>query len=390
LTVTDYDYVDTDRQFAEVVSALRNAEAYAVDTEFHRERTYYPRVALVQLKWDDRLVIVDPLAVDLAPFAAVLDGPGVAVMHAAAQDLEVLDRACETGPTVLFDTQVAAGFVGMRSPSLAALHERLLGQRLPKGDRLTDWLRRPLETRQLDYAASDVRHLLEIRERLAEQLADRGRLDWTAAECEQLRVRGRAMRAPDDAWLKIKETRHLRGKARGVARAVAAWRERVAIENDIPPRFVLSDLGVVAVSQRAPTTADELRKIRGVEDRHAKGVQGEALLDAVQIGLSDGSPPHQGANGRRDQASLRPAASLLSAWLAQHAADLDLDPALLGTRADLEALLRGDESRLSSGWRADLAGQPIKRLVAGDASLAFEKGGGLVLEERSRLPIEPT
>ncbi len=139
-----HQLVDTAEGFASVLDALRDEPAYAVDTEFHRERTYYPKLALVQIAWRDGLALVDPLAVDIAPLAEILDGPGVAVLHACDQDLEVLDLACGTIPAHLFDTQIAAGFVGMSMPSLSSLYERVLGIRVGKGDRLTDWLARPL------------------------------------------------------------------------------------------------------------------------------------------------------------------------------------------------------------------------------------------------------
>ena len=140
---------------------------------------------MVQIKWGDRLVLVDPLAVDLEPLGEVLDGPGLVVMHAAGQDLEVMLRECGTVPRRMFDTQIAAGFLGMRSPSLAALHERILGMRLGKGDRLTDWLRRPLEPNQLAYAASDVEHLLEIYDALVADLEARSRTEWAEAETRE-------------------------------------------------------------------------------------------------------------------------------------------------------------------------------------------------------------
>ncbi len=149
-------WIDDDARFAAVVDELVEVEAYALDTEFHRERTYFPQLALLQLAWPGGSVLVDPLAVDLTPLAKVFAGPAVAVIHAASQDLEVLELACGSVPGVLFDTQVAAGFVGFSTPSLAQLLERLLKVQLPKADRLTDWLRRPLGHEAKVYAAGDV------------------------------------------------------------------------------------------------------------------------------------------------------------------------------------------------------------------------------------------
>ncbi len=163
----DHRWVDDEAGLAEVVTSLLTADRYAVDTEFHRERTYFPQLALVQIAWADDLVLIDPLALDLTPMAEVFAGDGLAVMHAASQDIEVFAQAVGSVPSRLFDTQIAAGFLGYGTPSLTALVEGELGIRLPKGDRLTDWLRRPLDQRQEDYAASDVAHLLEVHTRLS-------------------------------------------------------------------------------------------------------------------------------------------------------------------------------------------------------------------------------
>jgi ribonuclease D len=382
--VSGHELVDDTRGFGEVVAALRDQPAYAVDTEFHRERTYFPRLALVQLAWPDGLALIDPLAVDIAPLAEIFAGPATAVLHAAEQDLEVLDLACDAIPGRMFDTQIAASFVGMSSPSLGAVYERVLGLRVAKGDRLTDWLARPLNDRQLVYAAGDVDHLLEVYDALTAELTERGRLAWVLDECEQARVRERGARDPEEAWRRVKEIRQLRGSARRVAQSVAAWRERRAAEIDQPVRFVLPDLAVVGVAQRRPTTAKELRGVRGLDERHLRGSQTASLLAAVAEGEARPASPRDDAGPREIDRELRPAVALVSAWVAQLARDLEIDAAMLATRADLEALLRDDaDARLSEGWRADLVGRPVRQLVDGGAALAFDGGGELVLEARS-------
>ena len=165
-------FVDTEAELAWVVEQLLDQPRYALDTEFHRERTYWPKVALVQIAWPGELVLIDPLAVDLAPLRALMDSDALAVLHAAAQDLEVLELATGALPRRLFDTQIAAGFLGMSTPSLASLHERELGVQLPKGNRLTDWLERPLKSEQKEYAAADVERLLEIHDALLASSTD--------------------------------------------------------------------------------------------------------------------------------------------------------------------------------------------------------------------------
>jgi ribonuclease D len=376
------------RRFEALIDELREQQAVGLDTEFHRERTYFPKIAMLQISWESEVALVDPLEVDLTPLAAVLDSSTVTIIHAASQDLEVLLRSCGTVPRHLFDTQIAAGFLGMSAPSLASLIEREFGTRLPKGDRLTDWLARPLTDAQLAYAAADVAHLLELWRRQCDALEERGRLSWALAEFEELRSRARISRPPEEAWTRIKEARQLRGPTRQVAQEVAAWREQRAIEVDQPARFVMADIAVVAIAQRGPRTPEELRSIRGVDERHARGETARQILDAVRRGQERPTDrPPRTTNGELAR-ELRPAVGLVSSWVSQIARDEDLDTALLATRADLESLLRGDpSSRLAVGWRAELVGEPIRRLVAGRASLAFDPDGGLVLEDRSGVPL---
>ena len=374
--------VATDAGLAELIAVLAAEPRYALDTEFHRERTYYPQLALIQLAWEGGLALVDPVAVDVAPLAQVLDGPGVGIFHAAEQDLEVLERACGTVPATLFDTQIAAGFVGFNTPSLSTLVERELGVHLPKGDRLTDWLARPLDAGQLTYAAADVAHLLEIHRRLTEQLERRGRLQWALDECEALRLRNRGGRDPLEAWRRIKEARQMKGRARSVVRRVAAWREERAAATDQPTRFVLPDLAVISIAQRAPSSVEELRSLRGVDGRHLRSDVAPQILAAVEEGRHE-KPPVDDAAPRELDRDLRPAVALVSAWVSQLSRDLELDTTLLATRTDIEAFLRRDEgARLATGWRHGVAGEPIRKLVSGEAALAFD-GGHLVLEERS-------
>ena len=382
----DHRWVDDEAGFVEVVEALRSVDRYAIDTEFHRERTYYPHLALLQLGWDDDVVLVDPLVVDLTPLREVFDGAALCVMHAGQQDLEVLERACGTVPGELFDTQIAAGFVGYSTPSLAKLCDGELGVRLPKADRLTDWLARPLGDAQRAYAASDVVHLGALHDRLSSEIDRLGRSEWVADECRTLLDRPRTAQDPESAWLRVKEARHLRGVARSVAREVASWRERTAADSDQPVRFVLSDLALVGIAQAAPRDEDGLRKLRGIDGRHLRNGGATAILAAVRRGedrhgTADEEPATPSTPGLDN--SLRPAATLVAAWVAQVARDERYDSALLATRADIEGFLRGDgTSRIDDGWRHELLGAPIRDLVDGRAALAFDGANGLVLETR--------
>ena len=263
-----FELIEDDAAFAELVRRVSSEPRYAIDTEFHRERTYFPQVALVQIADSHGIALVDALKVDLHPFAAVLEGEGLAVMHAARQDMEVMERSCGTIPLRLLDTQIAAGFLGYTSPSLSTLLERELDVIAPKADRLTDWLRRPLGDAQLTYAASDVAHLLELSEQLMGRIDTRGRTAWVDAACEELRTEDRGPRNPEDAWRRIKEVRHLRGASLAIAQAVAAWREAKAIDSQPSPlreaetvelveTHLASDQGRTGVELTEPPTMDD-------------------------------------------------------------------------------------------------------------------------------------
>ena len=383
-----YRIVDTDEQLDEVVDQLLDTDRYAIDTEFHRERTYYPQLALIQIAWPGDLVLIDPIAVDPEPLAEVFRSTDVeAVLHACSQDLEVLELVAGAAPSRIFDTQIAAAFVGMRTPSLASLHDQLLGLKLPKANRLTDWLRRPLEPEQQAYAASDVAHLLEIQDLLIDQLEDNGRLAWADDECELARTKGLSVRKPEEAWLRIKEARSLGARARTAAQQLAAWRERSAQDRNIPVRHVLPDLAIVALAQKAPSAPADVGRTRGLERRGVSKRDAAEIVEVIAEAKDMPPPPTQPrkANGGPD---LRPAVTLIAAWMSQYADDMNLDPAMLGSRSDIEEFVRSGESRLAHGWRHDLAGSAIRSLLAGDAAVAFDGDGRVIVEKRSHVPID--
>ena len=371
-----------------LVAQVVGEEFYAFDTEFHTERTYVPQLALIQIAWADRVALVDPLAVDAAPLAEVFGGPGIAVAHAATQDLDVLMAACGAVPATVFDTQIVAGFLGMSTPSLARLVDSMLGVPLPKADRLSDWLERPISDRQLSYAVSDVAHLLELRSVLTERLRALGRLEWALSECDQvLTDRTPPAREPEEAWWRLGDVRSMSRRSRAVAQEVAAWRERTAAESNRPRRQVLSDLGLLAISQRPPHNEAELRRARGVDGRHLAQGRAAELLAAIRRGLDLPLDRIRMPSSGREAQAPAGAVAVCSGLVRQIADDLDFDQTLLATRADISQLLCNEPSRLDDGWRRAIVGDPLRRLIAGEVAAAFDRRGHLVLEERSHRPV---
>ena len=369
--MASFEWIDTQAQLESLIEHLCRSDAYALDTEFHRERTYRPQLAVVQIATAERLCLVDGLAVDLSGLRRALETDAVCVIHASSQDLEILAQACETVPTRLFDPQIAALFCGYGTSSLAKLANDFLGVRLDKSSQLTDWNRRPLPKRDQVYAAADVAHLLALREALIMRLRESGRLAWAEEEMERARGRDRSPPDPDTLWWKLRGKLKLGGQARSVAQEVAKWREEVAAKENRPPRVILSDMALLAMAQRPPTSEAQLQGIRNFDARRFRYTHD--LLNAVKRGVDLPStrlvlPPKAPKGSGRMEGVI----SLCLTWLSQRSFDLQIDSSVLGTREDVSALLLGQGSRLSKGWRFELVGKQLRSLAEGRCALAVE------------------
>lgn len=380
-------FVDTESGLSELLKELANVDLYCFDTEFHRERTYFARLALLQIAWRDGIALVDPLGVDPAPLSELFGSSAMAVVHAGEQDFEIIERACGVLPQKMFDIQIGSGFIGLSSASLGAVVDRLLGLRLEKGDQLTDWIHRPLNDAQLHYAAGDVAHLIDCYEVLHGRLSALGRWEWAQEECALALAKGRRVAIPEEAWWRLRQARQLRGKARGVAQCVAAWRERRAQALDIPVRNVFPDLAIASIAQRPPSSRAELEAVRSLDRRYLGGGAAPEILAAVEHGAAIPPSELHLPPGPQGEAIAKPTVALAAAYATERAHELELDPALLATRSDIVDFLQEPAvGRLASGWRGDLVGELIRRLVSGEAALAVS-GSSLVLEERSFRPL---
>ena len=379
--MADFDWITDQAEFDALVDELSNASAYALDTEFHRERTYLPQLALVQLATLDRIALVDALTVDVHALSRAFDTDSVCVMHAGSQDLEILELATGTVPNRMFDTQIAALFCGYRTSSLGKLVEGFLGVQLDKSSQLTDWTRRPLPDADLRYAASDVDHLLELRDTLVGRLGERGRLEWAEEEIERLRSKDRTPPDADTLWWKLRGKTKLNGRARGVAQELAAWRDQVAKKQNRPPRTVLSDMPLLALAQRPARNIEQLKGVRNLDLRRFK--QTDQLLAAIQRGTQLPKeavrlPPKRPEN----LPDVDGVVALCLAWLAQRAGEEGLDMSVLGTRDDVTSLVLRQASRLSKGWRDTLVGGELRAIIDGTAGLRV-KGTQLELLDRA-------
>ncbi len=349
----------------------------AVDTEFVWERTYAPALCLVQLATRQRLAVIDPLeGAPLEPVAELMADAAVEkVMHAPSGDLAAFVLHHDVRPRTIFDTQVAAGFVGFGgSPSLERLLDQAVGVRLRHDEGFTDWQRRPLTPVQIEYAADDVRHLLAAVAALRQRLGEQGRQAWVDEEMEQrYGAAATLVQDPDQAWRRVSGRGRLRGEQVSALAAVAAWREREARRRDLPASWLIKDATLIEVARRRPGTAREAESIRGLQIR--KGAQLDGLLAAVAgaepmpLGASEGELPSE---VRR---RVRVVLPLASAVLQARCGEARVASELVATRADLESLIAGQAMDtdgahpLLQGWRRELAGDSLLRLLHGEVAL---------------------
>lgn len=370
-------YLSTHAELAQFCELASAAKVIAVDTEFLRERTYFPKLCLVQVAAGDHIAAIDPILIeDLSPLAALFEDPSVTkVFHACGQDLEVLLDGMGVVCAPVFDTQLAAAFLGLRQQvSYASLVESYCGVRLAKAESLTDWSRRPLDPEQLTYAEDDVRYLPGIYERMMAELVEKDRLSWVAPEMDALCDLSHIRRDPRESYLRLRRAGSLTRRQLAVAREVCAWREETAARRDLPRKWVASDEVIVEVCKRTPTTLDRLRRIRGTDqigEREARG-----LLEAVARGAAcpaDECPKI--ARHARPSADVESVVDLMYAVLRLVSEQSGVATQLIATRDELLDFAQSREgSPLATGWRHELAGATLERLLAGEVGLTVRDG----------------
>ena len=376
---------------AGVESLLADARAAgrcALDTEFVWERTYAPVLCLVQIATPDRLAVIDPLrGAPLEPVAKIIADRSVRkAMHAPSGDLTGFALHFGTGAAAVFDAQLAAGFAGFGgSLSLERMLDQSVGVKLRHAEGFSDWSKRPLTQQQVAYAADDVRHLLAAMDALEQRLRELGRDRWADEEMERRYGRGaQLVQDPDQAWRRVAGRGKLRGEQLRLLVAVAAWREREARRRDIPTGWLVRDPTLIELARRRPTTPAEAQQVRGLQLK--RGSQLDSLLEV--LGGADGRAPERAPEiGSEMRNRIKVVLPLASAVLQATCAEAGIASELVATRDDLESLIRmageGDagDHPLLSGWRRELAGEPLLRLLRGEVSLRVVPGPPHVAEQ---------
>ncbi len=369
-----------------IAARARAAGRIALDTEFMGEGRYRTQLCLIQLavangEGGEQIEIVDPLDGPLwgEPLAQVLaDARIEVVVHAGRQDIALLRRELECEPTNIFDTQVAAGFLGMPAQcSYDTLLAELLGVKLSKSASFTRWDARPLSAEQLSYAREDVVHLTALAGELERRLEQAGRLRWAREECEFLE-RVSDERDLEAIFERLPRVRGMSTASQGVARELVAWREQTAAERDRPVQSVLNDAALVEIAKRKPSSLRKLEEIRGVGQGSLRK-RGEELLAAVQRGLElEHEPLAHAQRPAQPSAADAPLVALSEALVRARAREAELAYELLASRADLQAIVVGERTgertdvRTLRGWRRELVGEELLALLDGRISLTVE------------------
>ncbi|GAA4252472.1 ribonuclease D [Azospirillum formosense] len=364
--------------------SLAGVDYITVDTEFLREKTYWPQLCLVQVGGPNGAVAIDPLAegIDLAPLFRVMVDPAILkVFHAARQDVEIFWHLSGQIPHPLFDTQVAAMVCGFgESVGYETLVTKLAGARIDKSSRFTDWSQRPLTERQLTYALSDVIHLRPAYEKLKRRLVRSGRAHWLEEEMAVLTDPATYQADPDSSWLRLK-VRTNKPRFMAVLKELAAWREREAQRRDLPRSRVLRDEALLEIAAHAPTSVDDLARTRGMGRGFAEGRQGAEVLACVQKGLDLPDSELPRVEPREEPPpGLQPIVELLRVLLKMKCEENNVASKLIASAADLEAIAADDEAQVPAmqGWRRELFGEDALALKHGRIGLA-------VLDRRVRI-----
>jgi ribonuclease D len=378
--------VETNADLAALVADLTGAPYLALDTEFMRDQTYWPKLCLLQVASTDIAAIVDPLApdMDLAPFYELLKSRDIVkVLHAARQDIEIFWHQGGVIPDPLFDTQIAAMVCGFgESASYETLARRIAHVEIDKSARFTDWAHRPLTKRQLEYALADVTHLRVIYQALDKELKHKKREGWVAEEIDALKDSDLYALDPKNAWKRLKP-RTSSKKFLAMLAAVAQWREIEAQTRDIPRGRVLKDEVLTEIASHTPDSPEALERIRAIPKGFAASKMGKSLMDAIESGRHAPPPDNPHADTMRRKREPSPSSiDLLKTLLRLRAEEAKVAPRLIANSDDIEKLAAHEDKDVAAlhGWRRDVFGNDALALREGKLAIALEKGEAVIVE----------
>lgn len=370
-------FIDTPEDLATLCQQFANKDWLAVDTEFLREKTYYPQLCLIQIASDDVIACVDPLAIsDLTPLLDILYNPDVTVIfHAARQDLELLYMIRGELPPSLFDTQLAATVLGYGDQiGYANLVKQCVDVELDKAHSRTDWTKRPLDPAQIDYAADDVRYLRDVYHILKDQLNDKNRRHWLDDDFATLSSSETYKPNPENIWRKVKGAGRLKGVQLAVLKQLAAWREHRAVKSNRPRRWILKDEIMIDLAKLGPETLDKVKLIRGLENNTIER-HGKTLIDEIK--LAKALPKESWPVLKKLQPLTNQQDALMDALMSllrKYCDQQSIAPAAVASRKDIESMVRGEtDIPLLQGWRNEIVGHYLEKFLKGQLSITADQ-----------------
>jgi ribonuclease D len=361
----DAIWIDRDAQLPTLARELESQPAIGVDTEFLRERTFFPRLCLLQLSAADRIWCIDTLKVGLEALVPVLTAPAsTKIIHAARQDLEAFYLTTKRVISPVFDTQIAAGCIGLKPQiGYAELANVLLGVTLTKGQTRTDWSKRPLTAEQLEYAADDVLHLGTIAALLREKLRELGREHWVLEDCRALEHTELYEPDPSQAWQRLRGLQQLAPRPRARAKAIAVWREQAARDRDLPRAWILPDAAIFELAQANPATLSALQSLRSLPPNFNAGFA-LALLECLRADAALEPADQAVSQDLRPTAAQKALCQRLAELVDARAAALGISAEILAPRGELRALSTGKRhSHVETGWRFAEVGAALREAL---------------------------
>ena len=384
--MTPIQYIDTPGQLATLCEQIKKEPWLALDTEFLREKTYYPKFCLLQIATPEWVACIDPIALPQLEtlFEAIYNPAIVKVFHSCRQDLEIFFQWTGKLPSPIFDTQVAAPLLGFQdNPGYAMLVSSLLSVNLNKAHTRADWSKRPLTEAELEYAADDVIYLCQIYQIMVQKLTALGRIDWLKNDFAELTNPALYKVDPETAWFKIKGKNKLTGKQLSIIQTLAQWREKIAQAEDRPKSWLLRDELLFDLAKLQPETVQELANVRGINERSVNRY-GKELCQLITAAKNRPPVPlHEKDRSAKKSQQEEAILDILTALVRVRAEENALNPTILASRKDLEELLSNgdDECPLLHGWRYTMAGKELVGLLKGELLLGIDSDKLAIIEK---------
>lgn len=368
----DFLLVEDSASLEQFCQQIEGAAWLAIDTEFEREKTYYPELCLLQIATPEVAAVIDPIAIeDLAPLMTILyDENIVKVFHSARQDLEIFYNMNNKVPAPLFDTQVAAPLLGYpEQAGYATLVKSIEGVELSKSHTRTDWKQRPLKSGQLRYAVDDVIYLAKIYQKILNDLTSKGRLKWLDQDFIEMTDPAIYNPDPNRVWTRIRSANRLKSKKLVVLQTLAKWREETARKENIPRNWVLRDDAITDIANQLPTDKRDLYSVKSLPDRQV-GRYGARIIKLIEE--ADQAEPQDLPEHKRKvplNVNQEMLLDLMSVIVRQRASENEMNHIVLAPNKELDKLVRGEASLINSGWRAHMVGEDLQQLLNGEISV---------------------